>query len=599
MVEALKKSKHLLLFLLLILLVSSYFSSVRWAKGEKWEWIISMDGRGYYAYLPALLIYSDPSFSFYEKNTPLDGDKVNFTNITEKGTVNKYFYGEALLLSPFFAGAHLVAKTNGFPLNGYSPPYYFSVLFASLFYFLSGILFLWLLLRAMKFNKLIIFIVCTSFAFGTNLFYYAVYEPSMSHVYSFFAISAFLYFIYSFFNEPQKNSLLFLAFFLGLVLIIRPVNVLILTAIPFIAGDTKHLKNGFLFIFKNYFLLILSLIIIGGLVFGQLLLYYWQTNQFLVWSYSGEGFNFNKPEIINSLFSYMKGFFIYTPLALISIISLLLFLPKKSYLFISGLLPVLFIIYIVSSWHAWHYGWSFGLRAYIDYYPLFAVFLAFLLSKAYVKIWSSLLASTILIAIIALSAIQTYQVNSRILLLGDMNKERYWKVFLKTSPKYENIFSETVEQIPENSKLLVKQSQQNDMEGNLQWLNMESTKEGIAHSGKYSSVINSKNPYSVTFLAKLSQVDSLGAKQIRVGLWIYYESNEANPKLVISFENDEGSYSFNSYPLFKKTEKDIWSYIEQSLYIPDKHDKKDILKVYVINKSGVVYVDDLKINFLK
>ena len=439
MVKALKKSRYLLIFLILLSIISSFFAIKRWAGGEKWEWIIAMDGRGYYAYLPALFIFSDPTYSFYEKYTPLDGDPANFSNKTEKGTVDKYYYGEAFLLSPFFFIAHTISKIGGYPLSGYSKPYYLSVMFASIFYFLAGCVFLWLLLRKMNFNKNIAFATCVAYSFGTNLFYYAVYEPSMSHIYSFFAISAFLYSLISYFKEPQKRTFLFASFLLGIVVVIRPVNVLILTLIPFIAGDLNHLKNGFTFIFRNYLIFILSFLIVLFLIFGQLLLYYWQTGQFIIWSYKDEGFNFSNPQIINSLFSYTKGFFVYTPLALISLAGFFLFKENKRYLFFSALIPLFIIIYVVSSWSSWSYGWSYGLRAYIDYYPFFAILLAYLLDKCFKKKWSIAII-IILSATIAFSAIQTYQINVRILHQGDMNKERYWKVFLKTNSKYENIF---------------------------------------------------------------------------------------------------------------------------------------------------------------
>lgn len=599
MVEKIKKA--VLFCLLFLLLISStlYFSTQRWCGTEKWKWIIAMDGRGYYAYLPALFVFSDPTFSFYEKHTQIEGDIANFSNKTETGNVNKYYYGEALLLAPFFLTAHFVANIAGYPTTGYSQPYYFGVLIASIFYFLAGIYFLWLLFRSFRFSKITAFIACFAFALGTNLFYYAVYEPSMSHVYSFFAIAAFLFFCHSYFVKPQKRSFIIAAFFIGLILIIRPVNGLILSVIPFIAGDAKQLKNGFLFILKNYITLILSLFIVVALIFGQLLLYYWQTGQLIIWSYKDEGFNFGNPQIANSLFSYMKGFFVYTPVALVSLGGLFLFLIKKHYLFFSGLIPVCIIIFVVSSWHAWSYGWSYGLRAYIDYYSFFALLLAYLIEKCFKKKWSSVLIILLLIATTALSATQTYQINKRILHFGEMDKERYWKVFCKTDLKYENIFYDTQDQTTETSLLKVSQSQVNDMEGQVQWLNMTSVKKGIAHSGNCSSVVDGQNQYSVTFCTPFFAFDSIGATHIRAGAWIYTESNDANPELIISFENDKGSYSYNAYSLFNNFKIGEWSYAENTCKIMRNVGEHNIVKVYFFSKSGIVYVDDMKIDFLK
>ena len=84
----------------------AFFFSMRIFNTDKgWKHIVTSDGRGYYAYLPALLIDHDPSFSkVVAREKKLlgmphyqPGYLVNYNG----KTLNKYFAGEALLLFPF------------------------------------------------------------------------------------------------------------------------------------------------------------------------------------------------------------------------------------------------------------------------------------------------------------------------------------------------------------------------------------------------------------------------------------------------------------------------------------------------------------------
>ena len=119
-----------------------------------------------------------------------------------------------------------------------------------------------------------------------------------------------------------------------------------------------------------------------GICFLFIQLTYWklQSGAFLIWSYSGEGFDFSKPEFFNVLFSYKKGLFIYTPLVALSCIYLLfgnLNFKIKSWL----LLFFVINTYVISSWWCWWYGGSYGMRPWMDFLPIIILILAFYLNK--------------------------------------------------------------------------------------------------------------------------------------------------------------------------------------------------------------------------
>jgi hypothetical protein len=95
------------------------------------------------------------------------------------------------------------------------------------------------------------------------------------------------------------------------------------------------------------------------------------------YSYGDEGFFFTNPQIINGLFSYRKGWLIYTPLMIFALLGILTLARRKfQQFFIPVLIFTVANIYVVYSWWCWWYGGSFGSRPMIDSYPLMAVALA-------------------------------------------------------------------------------------------------------------------------------------------------------------------------------------------------------------------------------
>lgn len=77
--------------------------------------------------------------------------------------------------------------------------------------------------------------VLISFVFGSNLFYYRVGELSMSHVYSFAFVAGFLLFAKRRIKKLSTSNLLLASLFLGIIILIRPVNGIIVLFLPFLA----------------------------------------------------------------------------------------------------------------------------------------------------------------------------------------------------------------------------------------------------------------------------------------------------------------------------------------------------------------------------
>ena len=418
---------------LILLLCIWTASNVNWGK-ERWKFIITSDGKGYYAYLPATIIYHDYNFGFFdtiEKKYYDQDTKYDYRTGADGKVIDKYFCGVSVLQLPFFLVAHSITKISGGTADGYSKWYAIFMNLAAIFYLGIGLIYLRKLLKMFGAENGISSFVLAVIVFATNLFYYTVFEPCMSHVYSFAMISIFLVYAKKWMDAGRKKYILYIAFLLGAIIIIRPVNGMIILALPFLAGNFNLFFTRLKELFRLPYILTASFIVFAYMLSIQSMVYHFETGHFYVNAYGDEKFNFLHPEIFNFLFSYKKGLFVYLPITFISLFG---FIPmwkadrfRAVYLFF-----LLFLfIYILSCWWMWYYGGSFGTRVIVEFLPLFAILLFYLIRSVKIKI-----AGTSLITLIVLVALfcqfQTLQYRYLVIHWSDMNKEKYWDVFLNT-----------------------------------------------------------------------------------------------------------------------------------------------------------------------
>lgn len=403
---------------------------------------ISADGIGYYEYLPSIFIHKDLS----RKDIPIQLEHSKYKRIKDLDMyvdfndrwVNKYPAGTALLQSPFFLTTLVFTERTGNADDGYQLAFQKSVFYAALFYLLLSLIFFKLLLKSYAVSPIVIVLSQIILVFATSVLNYVNFEAAFSHVYSLFALSAFLYVARIYFTKKKLSYFIWACVFLGLIFILRQVNILIFFFLPFIAGSWTTFREGVVLIIKEKKQLIKGIVLFFAIAGIQFYLWYLQTGHFWVYSYQGESFDFTHPEIFNILFSYKKGLFVYTPVLLVGMLGVLYFAFKKDY-FLFGTWMIFFglLTYILSSWWSWYYGCSYGLRAYIDYYPIFFIPFALLLDQINKKMGIALALITFLT--IPISVIQTYQYKEYILHWIDMDKEKFWKVFLETEDQFKGL----------------------------------------------------------------------------------------------------------------------------------------------------------------
>lgn len=415
----------------LIFSINNYIGNV--------EQTINADGVGYYDYLPSLAIHHD----LVRKNNPFKDTPDLYYRIDSTSVyvdykdfkVNKYPCGTALLQLPFFTFAYLTSDLESTIHDGYQKPFQKAIFYAAIFYLFLSLLFLKKILSLYDVKPYIIAFSQLILVLATSVTHYVNVEAGFSHIYSLFAVTAFIYFVKSYFNQNKTIHSVLAFACLGLVFILRQPNILIVLFIPFLAGSQENLIASFKTLFINFKSLILGILLFLGITSIQLVLWYLQTGDFFVYSYQGEGFDFLDPYFFSILFSYKKGLFIYTPVLLISMLSLIWLIYKKSYyLFFTWIAFFTTLTFVLSSWWSWYYGCSYGLRAYIDYYVIFLIPFAIMLDR--IKKIPRLVIIILSLFTIPLNIIQCYQYKEYILHWIDMDEEKYWKVFLKTEDRF-------------------------------------------------------------------------------------------------------------------------------------------------------------------
>ncbi len=401
-------------------------------KADIWkrEKFIEGDGLSYYAYLPMTFIKHDLTLAFLDTKQPSYYDNLWYSTSPIGIKHTKMGAGIALLQAPFFLLAHAFAKISNWKADGFSPPYALMLCIATVFYAYSGLRLLRNILLK-KFGDGTTALVLLLIAFGTNLHYYVLYEPFMSHAYSFFLFVFLLKATLGWFAMPSRKGAWTLGVAAGLIALTRLPNCLVLL-IPLLYGvkNIQELKTSISRWFKNYHLLfaLLPALFIYGI---QLAYYKLISGSFLYYSYQQEHFFFGAPHIVEGLFGFRKGWFIYTPLMFAAFAGLLFMRKKASELLVPLIIYLPLSIYVVLSWWCWWYGGSYGMRALIESYALLAFPLAALIDRVFAKGFRALLTSWIIgIGVIWLSLFQTEQYTKQLITYDSMTFKAYKAVFL-------------------------------------------------------------------------------------------------------------------------------------------------------------------------
>lgn len=402
--------------------------------------VITWDVYGYYLHLPAFLTYGDiRHYTFVEGHIRDYAPSDSPYQVTQTDTfvTPTYTLGMALVWLPAYLVADLTARLlpEGRP-DGMSQPYQAAVAICGWLAFALGLFALWRFLRRFL-RRGTTAVTLITIGLGTNLFYYAAVEPGMPHVYLFAGYALLLMLTDRFADQPSSGRGALLGLVAGLMAVIRPSEalgaLLPLLYLPFRYGGLKAFVRNLMQHPGSY-----AMILLAGIlpVFPQAMLWKATTGQWIFNSYAvaGHTFDLASPHLVDGLFSFRKGWLLYTPLAALAIAGLPMLRGRAVRW--APALGVFFLmnLWIVLSWHIWWYAGSFGQRALVPSYAVLALPLGFFLDRCGRWRWLRDSVLAIILLGIGLNLFQTWQMQQGILKQDGMNAAYYRAAFGRIIP---------------------------------------------------------------------------------------------------------------------------------------------------------------------
>jgi hypothetical protein len=330
------------------------------------------DAAHYYVYMPATFIYHWDVYRFpYQIEKKFAGFTLN--NKTGKVEI-KTTCGISLLQTPFFLAAHAISLVFGLPTDGFSFYYQLLAMIGAVFYFTLALFFLKRFLdHYLPVTISILSILLITFT--TQAYFYAYQSVLMSHIYSFFLFSLFLYLLKRFLDSEKKpwGLYILLCLDIALAVLVRPTNLIIILWFGFLDTVTW---NGFyrrLMLFMHPLRILLLAAIQIMFLIPQFIYWKYLTGSYIFYSYPGEIFFWADPQLIKEWISPLNGLFPYHPVFIFFIAGIFIMIRKRKSNGLFALAFFLLISYVISSWHCWYYGGSFGARPFTEYIPFMAL----------------------------------------------------------------------------------------------------------------------------------------------------------------------------------------------------------------------------------
>jgi len=573
--------------------------------------VLTWDVFGYYLYLPAQFIYHDLALTNQAWLTELltkyepTGTLYQAVLLENGNWILKYSMGMSIIYAPFFFVAHLMTGTLGFPADGLSLPYQFSIAFGALIFTFIGLIYFRKILLN-YFNDLTTSLLLIIIVFGTNYFQLNVFEGALlSHNILFTFYGILIWNTIKWHKNPKLKNAIFIGIASGFIILIRPAEVIcILIPILWNIKNKETLIQKIELIKKN-FVHILS-IVVSVFIIGLPQIIYWKllSGKFLYYSYTnaGEGFDFLSPHILNFLLDFRKGWFIYTPIMIFSLIGFYHLYKKKKEIFYAILVFFLLDLWIISSWTCWWYaGASFSSRSLVPAYLILSIPLGFLIENIIIKKkLTKIIFSSIFFMLIVLNLFQSWQFITNVLSKTRMTKEYYFAIFGKTSVSEKDKKLLLVERSSDGEEFL-----KNEEDYNKKLLcNLNFEKDGNtnlrSYDGKGAFLLNEKIQFSPGIDIKYKDLTKKSHVWIRSHVFVFLPEayDEELPLLVATFNHKEKSYKYKAVGIKPDNIKyNDWNKISFDYLSPEVRSTEDNLLVYVWHRGkDTIFIDALVID---
>lgn len=342
---------------------------------------IHSDGYSYYVYLPSVFIYHDFTLEKLA-NEWYGGPYPPYTGIRRWPSTDRWLnlhpIGTAMLMAPFFLASDLLTTWSNLPRDGFSMYYQHGAGIAAVVYFLLGLAILRQLLRR-HFSDAVVVATLICVTWGTNLFHYAVFDGSFSHVYAFFLVCVWVWLAERWWDAPTVARSLAVGAVAALNVLVRHTNVIFVLVLPLYGiVHWRDLRRRALDLRDRWRPLAVAAVAGAVVIAPQLALYKWTTGQWVVNAYATHnmGFSFGSPHLIAVLFSPQKGLFFWSPVLLLSVAGVFLATVPARALALPAMVVFALQTWLIASWPQWQFGSSFGHRGFTDGFALAAPFIA-------------------------------------------------------------------------------------------------------------------------------------------------------------------------------------------------------------------------------
>ena len=578
------------------------------------ENIFAYDNYGYYLYLPSTFIQHDLSFSDTSTYKILN-EKYNNTptyyqlmQSPKGGVIIRMYMGMSIILSPAFFIGHSIALLTGMPADGFSSPYQWSVIIFGLYFTLAGLLFARKLLLK-YFNDGTTALTLIISYIGTNLFFFITLGNPIPHIYLFNLYIFLICFTIKWHEEQKWLNTFGIAISLGLILAIRP-SELIAFFIPvlYMVYDQESVKEKITLIKRHIPQIISIAAIVFTLIFPQFLYWRLQGGEFLISVYTDPGstMEWTNPKFINTLFSFRKGWFVYSPLTILAIIGIFVSFKKQKHIFLFTFLFIVFNIYIISCFTSLI---SYGYRAFLQSYALLLMPLALVVEFCLTK---RRMLVVIFVAMVAgftyLNIIQAYQLRMETIDKSRMTQSAYMAVLGKwNAPKPESLLS------IERSGFGIDTLNKKELYGSYSLLfnNFEEKDESVikhldsilAFEGKYCLRMDSALTYSPGINIKIRDLKFEDHFWIKSSVEFYSTDSAAftDGNLVVTVQKNDEAIKYRGINFEKQSLTFVsgkWHTLTFDFISPEFLPADAELKVYFWNSGkSTIYIDNLSVDF--
>lgn len=595
--------------LLTLIIVSSIISIYRINVVRENE--ISWDVLGYYLYLPATFIHHDPMLKDISwlkqvnEEKKLAGTLYMVSQNKEGEPMYFFLMGMAFFYLPFFLLGTIFASLFGFSVDGFSLPYQYFLVVGGILYTIIGLIFLRKVLTRFfseKLSSLLMIII----VFGTNYINHLTIDD-LGTVNVIFMLTSIVLWNTIKWHENYKGKHLIVIFIcVTLAALVKPTEIFVLF-LPLLWNVTsiEKLKQKITLLITNRKYILISMIICLVIALPQMLYWHHKTGKFIYDSYKnpGVGLDYFSPHIIDILFSYKKGWLLYTPIMIFSLIGFYFLYKKNRQIFYACAVYFLVSFYIIASWTEWWYGAGFSTRPLISTYPILAICLGYFIlyinqRKLIIKLLFGIIASFF----VFLNQFQWWQYKNYILDPYRTTKDYYWATFLKTN-------------VTESDRdlLMVYRDFSGKMDFTEEYKYQKMlilTNDFEEESNKGNQTENNNNFYRLNedqeyFPVLETQYNELTQKDhiwIKVSMDIRFPKDFEGtlPCIVNTMERKIWSYGYHATDIKLDSVPNHWRRIEVMYITPEIRSGKDRVKCYIWKRGKSTFdIDNIKLEIFK